>query len=81
MAEIGEVIGTEKNKLVVRMTRKEACAKCRACSAGLKEQDMLLKAVNLCNAKVGDKVEVMLETADFMKATCIMYGIPCAMFI
>ena len=28
MAEIGEVIGTEKNKLVVRMTRKEACAKC-----------------------------------------------------
>ena len=81
MAEIGEVIGTEKNKLVVRMTRKEACAKCRACSAGLKEQDMLLRAVNLCNAKVGDKVEVMLETADFMKATCIMYGIPCAMFM
>ena len=68
MAEIGEVIGTEKNKLVVRMTRKEACAK-------------LLRAVNLCNAKVGDKVEVMLETADFMKATCIMYGIPCAMFM
>ena len=28
MAEIGKVIGTEKNKLVVRMTRKEACAKC-----------------------------------------------------
>ena len=56
MAEIGKVIGTEKNKLVVRMTRKEACAKCRACSAGLKEQDMLLKAVNLCNAKVGDRV-------------------------
>lgn len=81
MAEIGKVIGTEKNKLVVRMTRKEACAKCRACYAGLKEQDMLLKAVNLCNAKVGDRVEVMLETADFMKATCIMYGIPCAMFI
>ena len=82
MAEIGEVIGTEKNKLVVRMTRKEACAKCRACSAGLKEQDMLLKAVNLCNAKVGDKVEVMLETADFYESylyyvwysLCYVYG-------
>lgn len=81
MAEIGEVVAMDKNKLVVRMARKEACAKCRACSAGLKEQDMILKAVNLCNAKVGDKVEVMLETADFMKATLIMYGIPCFMFI
>ena len=39
-------------KLVVRMTRKEACAKCRACSAGLKEQKKHLKTLNLFQAQL-----------------------------
>lgn len=76
LGEVGDVIGIEGNRLVVRMERKEACAKCRACTAGLQSEDMIIKAINLCDGKVGDKVEVMLDNADFMKAALIMYGIP-----
>jgi sigma-E factor negative regulatory protein RseC len=81
LGEVGEVIGTEGNRLVVKMVRKEACAKCRACTAGLKSEDMVIKAVNLCDGKVGDKVEVMLDNADFMRAALIMYGIPFIAFM
>ena len=81
MGEIGQVIDIEDEKLVVRMQRKEACAKCRACTAGMKKEDMIIRAVNLCDAAVGDSVEVMLEEVDFVKAVFIMYGIPFLAFI
>lgn len=81
LGEIGEVIGTEDGRLVVRMQRTEACAKCRACTAGLKKEDMIIHAENICGASVGNKVDVVLDNADFMKATLIMYGIPFVAFM
>jgi sigma-E factor negative regulatory protein RseC len=82
MAEIGTVIGVkDDNRLLVRLERQEACAKCRACTAGMKKEEMILTAENLCGGKVGDNVEVTLEMADFMKAAMIMYGLPFAMFM
>ncbi len=81
MAEIGKVIEIEKNKVVVSLERKEACAKCRACSAGLKAEEMLIRAENICGAKIGDKVEIALEETDFIKAVLIMYGFPFVMFL
>lgn len=81
MAEVGEVIGFENNKLVVKLERTEACAKCRACTAGFDKKEMLIRAENLCNGKIGDKVEVALDSVDFYKATMIMYGIPFVMFM
>lgn len=81
MAEIGKVIDIEKNKVVVSLERKEACAKCRACSAGMKAEEMLIRAENICGAKVGDKVEIALEETDFIKAVLIMYGFPFVMFL
>ncbi|MBR6401331.1 MAG: SoxR reducing system RseC family protein [Firmicutes bacterium] len=81
MAEIGKVIELEGNKAVVVLERKEACAKCRACSAGLKAEEMLIRAENICDARVGDKVEISLEESDFIKAVLIMYGFPFVMFM
>ncbi len=81
MGEIGEVIGTEGNKLVVKMQRTEACARCRACTAGLESKEMLIKAVNMCQGNIGDKVEIILDNSNFMKAALIMYGIPFIAFI
>ena len=81
MAEIGKVIELEGNKAVVVLERKEACAKCRACSAGMKAEEMLIRAENICSAKVGDTVEVSLEESDFIKAVLIMYGFPFVMFM
>lgn len=82
MGEIGQVIEKrDNNRLLIRLERQEACAKCRACSAGMKSEEMLLQAENLCNADIGDNVEVSLEEADFMKAVLILYGIPFLCFI
>ncbi len=81
MGEIGEVVGKEADRLVVKMKRTEACAKCRACSAGLESKDMIIKAVNMCGGNIGDKVEVVLDNSNFMKAAVIMYGIPFVAFM
>lgn len=81
MGEIGQVIKKDNNKVTVRLTRTEACAKCGACSAGLKSQDMMIEAANLCDAEINDNVEIMLEESDFIKAVAIMYGIPFVSFV
>lgn len=79
--EVGEVIGIEDGRLVVRLQRMEACAKCRACTAGIEDKEMIIKAINDCNGKIGDKVTIALDSSDFYKATLIMYGIPFIMFL
>lgn len=76
MAEKGQVIQLKDHFAVVSMTRKEACAKCRACVAGFSEKQMLIEAENECGAKVGDWVEVTLADDGFFGAVLIMYGIP-----
>lgn len=81
LGEIGEVINKEGNQLVIKMQRTEACAKCRACSAGMKKEDMIIKAEDMCGAEIGNKVDVVLDNANFMIATLIMYGIPFIAFM
>ena len=81
MAEIGKVIGMkDENMLEVAMTRKEACAKCRACIAGLSEKEMRIEAENDCFAKVGDWVEVQISPEGFITALFIVYGLPLVAF-
>lgn len=76
MGERGLVINTKDHLAVIQMTRTEACGQCRACLAGMKEEEMIIEADNECNAKVGDWVIMELRNNSFMKAVLIMYGIP-----
>lgn len=76
MAEIGQVLEERSNFVLVRLERQEACAKCRACTAGFEVKDMLIEAENRCNAQVNDYVEIYLEEANFIKAVMIMYLLP-----
>ena len=76
MAEKGLVMQEKGDSLVIKMKRKEACAKCRACVAGLTEKDMILEAKNMCRATVDDWVEVEISESGFLFAVGIMYGIP-----
>lgn len=76
MAEKGQVVEVNDDMLVVRMTRTEACAHCRACLKGLSEQEMIINAVNNCDAKVGDWVDIELYDNGFLTAVLVLYGIP-----
>lgn len=81
MAEKGVVVERKKNLAVIKLTRQEACAKCRACVAGLSEKEMIMEAENQCNAQVGDWVELEMVGNSFFEAVLIMYGIPCVCFL
>ena len=58
MAEKGIVVEKKNHLVVIKLKRQEACAKCRACIAGMSEQEMIMEAENRCNAQVGDWVEL-----------------------
>lgn len=80
MAEIGIVIKKTSDYVTVKLERKEACAKCRACTAGLSSQDMIIEAENKCGAELGDHVAISLEQSNFLQAVFIMYTVPLIFF-
>lgn len=76
MAEKGQVTQVKPdNKVVVKMIRTEACGKCRACMV-FSSKEMILEAMNECNAKAEDWVELELQKDSFYSAVLIMYGFP-----
>ncbi|MCI8342764.1 MAG: SoxR reducing system RseC family protein [Firmicutes bacterium] len=81
MAEKGYVTELKGEIAVIKMKRTEACAKCRACIAGMSEKEMIMEAQNKCGAAVGDWVELELTEKGFYFAVSIMYGIPLAAFL
>ena len=81
MAEKGIVTELKGELAVIKMKRTEACAKCRACIAGMSEKEMVMEADNQCNAQVGDWVELELVDNGFFFAVMIMYGIPLVAFL
>lgn len=76
MAEKGVVVEIKDKLAVIKLERTEACAKCRACVAGMSKKDMIIEAENECDAKVDDWVELELRDNGFGRAVLIMYGIP-----
>lgn len=81
MAEKGQVTELKGELAVIKMKRTEACAKCRACIAGMSEREMIMEAHNACDAEVGDWVELELTENGFFFAVAIMYGIPLIAFM
>lgn len=81
MGEKGEVIELKNNLAIIKMIRTEACSKCGACKNGMAKNEMIIEAKNLCEADIGDWVEIDLQSQDFLKAVGIMYGIPLILLI
>ncbi|MFI3173913.1 MAG: SoxR reducing system RseC family protein [Bacillota bacterium] len=78
----GKVIDLQQNNLLkVEIIRSEACGKCKGCLAGMSKKEMELEAKNLCEAEIGDWVELELQDNVFFKAVIISYGIPFIAFI
>ncbi|WP_352400412.1 SoxR reducing system RseC family protein [Anaerotignum sp.] len=76
------LVTEESGKMVkVHIIRQEACGRCKACLSGYMEADMDIDAQNLCDAEVGDWVELKLQDNAFMNAVLISYGIPLIGFL
>lgn len=77
-----KVLEKQSEKLLtVKIMRAEACGKCKGCLAGQIETEMDLDAKNLCDAEIGDWVELELEENVFFRAVTIAYGIPFLFFV
>lgn len=71
------VVTKDSGKMVtVHIRRLEACGHCKGCLAGYMEQDMDLDAKNLCDATIGDWVELGLQENAFRNAVLVSYGVP-----
>jgi len=76
------LVHTIKDDLVIAtIHRKEACGECRACFAGMTKSEMDIEAKNLCDAEIGDWVELELQESAFFNAVVIMYGLPFVGFV
>lgn len=52
------------------------CSECGICSSG----DITFKALNLCGARLNDRVEIKMNDRTGFKASMLVYGIPVLLF-
>lgn len=69
-----EIVDDKTAKL--KMQRHSACASCGKCVTSSEKKDIIVEVDNSIGAKIGDHVEVNMETVNVLKATAIAYLIP-----
>jgi len=81
MGEVGKVIETLGDDVKVVFKRASACSKCKACLLGPEDDEMIIIAKNLCNAKLNDKVKIEIQNQAYARAILFAYVIPlCVLF-
>lgn len=60
----------------LKLKRHSACASCGKCATTSEEKDIIVEVDNSIGAKIGDRVEVNMETINVLKAAFIVYTIP-----
>ncbi|HHY90583.1 MAG TPA: SoxR reducing system RseC family protein [Clostridiales bacterium] len=82
MNHVGQVLQLyEDNRAKVLIRRHTACSECGACKHGKQDMNMEIIAVNNANAKIGDVVEISMQTHNVLTAALLVYGIPLLMLI
>ena len=76
MEEIGIVEGIEGHIAKVLVPKKSICSECTAGTCALSDAGAEIEAINEAEAKVGQKVRVILRPYSYLKGSLIIYGIP-----
>jgi len=77
MENIGIVKKTEGNEAVVEIQRTSACGEsCASCKGGCIPTKNYVEALNLPEAKKGQRVKIELQTKKVLNAAIIMYLMP-----
>ena len=71
---IVEIVDSVTAKL--QLKRYSACASCGKCATTSEEKDIIVEVDNTIGAKLGDRVEVNMETVNVLKAAFMAYTIP-----
>lgn len=60
----------------IKMQKHSACASCGKCASSTDKKDIIVEVDNTLGAKVGDYVEVNMDSVNVIKAASIIYVIP-----
>lgn len=71
---IVEIVDEKTVKL--KMQQHSACASCGKCASSTDKKDIIVEADNNIGARVGDYVEVNMDSMNVIKAASIVYVIP-----
>lgn len=77
--EEGTVIKVDNSTAWVKIIKTASCKCCSAkafCSSSENENQMEVEVVNSVGAKIGDRVTIGLQTASYLKISCLLYLFP-----
>lgn len=60
----------------IKMQKHSACASCGKCASSTDKKDIIVEVDNTLGAKLGDYVEVNMDSINVIKAASIAYAIP-----
>lgn len=60
----------------IKMQKHSACVSCGKCASSTDKKDIIVEVDNTLGAKVGDYVEVNMDSVNVIKAASIIYIIP-----
>ncbi|MDU7966909.1 MAG: SoxR reducing system RseC family protein [Paeniclostridium sordellii] len=60
----------------IKMQKHSACAACGKCASSADKKDIIVEVDNNIGAKVGDYVEVNMDSVNVIKAAAIVYIVP-----
>lgn len=69
-----EIVDRKTAKM--KMKRHSACAACGKCVTSSETKDIIVEVDNSIGARVGDRVEVNMESVNVLKATALAYVVP-----
>ena len=77
MEQQGYIVGIIDEKTAkLKMQRHSACASCGKCTTTSEKKDIVVEVDNSIGAKLGDRVAVIMESMNVLKAVGIAYIFP-----
>lgn len=77
--EQGIIIDIKGNKAFIKTEKGSSCESCAAqkmCHGSIDTSEVIIEADNAINAKLGDRVVIMVATATLLKAGFVLYMVP-----
>lgn len=76
MKEVGKVVKIKGENIAVRLERKTACKNCNMCGFGKEDMYVDITTENAVGAKIGDSVEMQMESSTVLFSAWIVYILP-----